>query len=725
MTEIKKDLERQKEREEEKSPRAWIALVDTKENRAAEIKQKGDRKTATTGGTLQPWMFRHNDLIKALSSAKKIGRKNLTNILNYLHFKDNSLYVLLRHPRYSEDLLFVAYHEPCLGTKLVCRWDEEYKDYKLKNYRFQYLIVFYKQSVILIPPDSVDLEDGKFTLQLPEESFVINRRHFSRFNCEGIRAELWQNGFQASGRLVDFSFNTFKIQVQVAPPYSFHWFNDHAQSTVRLFDDNDVYYFGNCRCEYQTIDRNVRAIVLTPIQDQIEGFKLKGEHPLRWENSPRLYAVFKHPFIKKEIKKEIFDISASGFSLFDEPTEAVLMPGMIIPNLVINFGDVLKVFCLAQVVYKKEEGDQIRFGVAILDMNLKNLNAFNQLLNNVLGTPQGMTNEVDLDELWEMLFESGFIYPEKYDHIQAFKKSFQETYKKLYTGSSEIAKYFVYQKNEKIYSHASLIRAYEKAWMGHHLAARPEEGRHTGLIVLKKMLGYLYEMRRFPSAYLDYYITFYRPENRFTGRIYSGFAEKTANPGVCSMDRFAYTIYTKENKTPQLPEGWSLGECGVSDLFEFERFYRHRSGGLLWNVLALDIPESERNLEQAYAAEGLTRRYKAFSLSCYGDLRAILIREESDSALNLSDLLNGFKIFVLDDELPANVIFSAVDLVLRDHEAESLPLMIYPAEYASRKEIHVEKEYILWIIDAGIGSKFAEYIEKRYRIKVTEAGDER
>ncbi len=674
---------------------------------------------------LQPWMFKHRHLTDAISSAKRVGIKKLTNILNYLHFKGDSLYVLLQHPRYSEGVLSVVHHEPCLGEKLICRWDQAYNDYKLEHYSFQYLVVFYKQTIILVPPEGVDLEEGGFTIKLPQESFIISERHFSRFSCEGVKAELWQNGFQAEGELVDFGAHSFRIHVQAAPPSSFRWFNSEAQATVRLFDDSDIFYSGVCKCEYQDIERDRRSIVLTPVQDQIKKFSLKTQRHPRLHSSPPLYAVFEHPFIKKLIRREIFDISASGFSIFDEPSEAVLMPGMIVPMLTINYGDVLKVLCKSQVIYRKEESERMRFGIAILDMDLKNLNAFNKLLNNLPGASQGMTNEVDLEQLWELLFETGFIYPEKYSHIQTFKKSFQETYQKLYSGSSEVARHFVYQKNDRIYSHTALIRAYERAWMMHHFAARPDDGRYTGLIVLKKMFSYLYDMHRFPSADFDYYLGYYKPDNKFTGRIYSEFAKEIANPGLCSMDLFACIMHQKGGRTLQLPEGWSVRDCSPSDLFEFERFYSYYSGGLLLNILSLGSPSSEESLEKVFASEGLMRRYKAFSLNYYGEPKAILIKEESDSALNLSDLLNGFKIFVLDDELQPSMIFSAVEIISGNNKDEFTPLMIYPAQYASHKGIYVEKEYILQILDAQIGEEFAEYLGKRYRIKVNEDKNER
>jgi hypothetical protein len=235
------------------------------------------------------------------------------------------------------------------------------------------------------------------------------------------------------------------------------------------------------------------------------------------------------------------------------------------------------------------------------------------------------------------------------------------------------------------------------------------------------LLGYLYDMHRFPSASLDYYICYYRPSNRFTVRIYSGFAREISNRGLCSTDLFSYISYEKGKKTPLLPDDWSILECSNADLFEFRRYYRHYSGGLLLNVLSLDDPDSEKALEKIYAFEGLTRSYKAFALKHDGELQAVLIKEESDTAMNLSDLLNGFKIFIINDKLPPEIVFSAVESLATTYDAGFLPLMVYPALYAKNNGIPSEHEYILWIFDAQIGSEFVEYLSRRYRMKLTEA----
>ena len=69
------------------------------------------------------------------------------------------------------------------------------------------------------------------------------------------------------------------------------------------------------------------------------------------------------------------------------------------------------------------------------------------MLHQVQNRNSYVCNDLDLDALWDFLFETGFIYPKKYALIHANKEQIKQTYQKLYTRSPEIARHFVYQEN--------------------------------------------------------------------------------------------------------------------------------------------------------------------------------------------------------------------------------------------------------------------------------------
>ena len=667
---------------------------------------------------LPPWLFRHNDLIRTIASAGRIDKKKLTNTLNYLHFKEDHLYVLLKHPQYEEGILVKAHPEPCLGDELFCHWNQAYSVYKLEHYHFQYLVISHDQSIILVPARMLVTNSDGLTVQLPEQSFVISQRQAPRFPCQGVKAELWQNGFQAEGVLIDFGPHAFRIRVQSDSPSSFQWFNVAAPAIIRLSDDKDVFYSGNCNCMYQKQDGRSREVILTPTQDQIQRFKAKVLRNPRRQSSPPLHAIFEHPFIKKQVQREIFDISTTGFSVCDKSDEVVLIPGMIIPDMIITYAGILKIRCKAQVIYRKEGDDQVRFGLVILDMDLTNYNHLNQVLNNMHGADTGMLNEVNLDALWEFFFDTDFIYPKKYKIIQSFKDNFRDIYRRLYEGAPEIAKHFTYQINGRIYGHISMLRAYDRTWMVHHHAARPLGGKPIGLVVLKQLIYYLNDFRRVPSANMDFVITYFRPENKFPARVFGGFAKDHGHPQHCSLDLFTYLTYPTGKTSKNLPPGWSLRACSASDLWEFEQFYRNHSGGLFWSILKRESRQNKPSIEEVFAASGFIRRWQTFALTCIDQTKAFIIAEESDAGINLSNLLNGFKVFVVDPDIHQDILFGAIAELTGHRSLESASLLIFPEDYAQRAGIGYEKkQYLLWILDTQFGNEYLEYLGRKFRIR--------
>ena len=665
-----------------------------------------------------PWLFRHDDMIKELSSASLIEKEKLANILNYIHFTSGHIYALLQHPEYEEGILVNAYPEPCLGDELTCRWDQTYASYNLERYHFEYLIIAHNISIIVAPAKLVAASAERMIAKLPDKCYLISKRHAPRFTCRDIDAELLQNGFHAKGKLLDFSSNAFRIKVQPAPPASFHWFNPEAPAAIHLSNGDGIFFSGNCRCLHQKQDNQNREIVLVPLQDQIKRYPARVLRNPRRQASPPFYAIFEHPFFKKRVQREISDISNSGFSICDKSDEVTIMPGMIIPDVTIVYAGILKIHCKAQVIYRKEEDGQVRFGIAILDMDLTNYNNLSQVLNGISGSDAGMTNETDLDELWEFFFDTGFIYPKKYKIIQSFKDDFRDIYRRLYEETPEIAKHFIYQDKGRIYGHISILRAYDKTWMVQHLAARPKGGKPIGLAVMKLMISYLNDLRRLPSANMDYLIIYYRPGNKFMEKIFGGFAREMANPQHCSLDLFTYLTYPTGTMSGQLPQGWSLRECSTSDLWEFGKFYKHRSGGLFWHVLNPGDGKEDGSLEKAYAGAGFIRRWKLFALARAGNLKAFIVAEESDAGINLSNLLNGFKIFVKDTSIPPDVIFTAVEDIAKTYPLESVPLLIYPDDYALEEcNKYENKQYFLWILDVQYVDEYLEYEERKFRVR--------
>ena len=111
----------------------------------------------------------------------------------------------------------------------------------------------------------------------------------------------------------------------------------------------------------------------------------------------------------------------------EDERRTTLLPGMILPELSLNFSDNYKIKCSGQVVFRKpvveSNGDKwVKSGVALLDMDIQDHLKLIALLHQTKNKNSYICSHVDLDALWNFFFETGFIYPDKYAVIEKNKK---------------------------------------------------------------------------------------------------------------------------------------------------------------------------------------------------------------------------------------------------------------------------------------------------------------
>ncbi len=669
---------------------------------------------------LPPWIFKHQDLIRATERAETLNQKQLINAVNRIHFKEGSILVHLGHPKYEESVLVRAYPQACFNGDLTCQWAEHNSLIsEILRYEFLHLVIANGKSIILVPGDLQGIDENSLCVHLPQTSYAICQRQARRYVCKEVTAELTQNGFCAKGELLDFSPVGLRMRVRPESPSSFHWLNLDELTSILLRRGNQILFSGTCSFIREQGNFHEREYVLVPNKKMIKRFKKKQIRNPRLRLLPSPTVAFDHPFLRKRFQLEVRDISTSGFSVSEKSDEAVLIPGMILPAVSINFAGESEMNCTAQVIYRYEEKtDEIHYGLAILDMDINAYSLLTHIITKALDPHAYLSDAVEMDALWEFFFESGFIYPNKYRLMHRHREDFRKTYRKLYQENPEIAKHFTYQRRGRIYGHISMVRAYQRSWMIHHYAARSMEKRRTGFMVLKQMMHYLNDMCRLPSAKMDYVLCYFRPENKFPNLVFGGFARALNDKRGCSTDLFAYLPYTSLSLGTELPKGWSLKESSEQDLWELRRFYAHYSGGLLLDALGLDQEESrEERLEAVYGKVGFHRQWKVYSLSYQGELGAVLIVNQSDLGLNFSELLNGIKILVANPEaLPWNVLSTAVATLTAGYDMEKVPILFYPFDYVEAEDIPYEKRYQLWTLNVRYGQEYMEFMHRKFKI---------
>ncbi len=654
----------------------------------------------------------------------KVKKAQLINKLNYINFRDGTILINFEHLKYDKVITLKAIPNPCLGDLVDCLWSKGQNVAPvLQTYRFSSILISNGSKLIKVKPELIRADDEGISLLLPELGYEISGRRGRRQTCEGINVQLIQNSTVFFGSLQDFNGFSFRVHLKAVPPQTFDWMNPEHPVNVMLSNQEVTFYTGECRIIRHTNGQDNRSYILEPLKQEIQRFKHKEYRSERYELTPSPNIVFQHPLTGKRVDLKVVDLSGSGFSVEEDENNTALLPGLILPELELNFAGSFRIKCSVQVVFRKilitDSGKKwFKSGLALLDMDIKDHLRLIALLHQTKNKNSYICNDIDLDALWDFFFESGFIYPDKYAAIQKNKKQIKETYAKLYTRTPQIARHFIYQDKGIIHGHMAMLRFYESAWMIHHHAARKSSLNKAGLIVLDQIGRMGNDSHRLRSLHMDYMICYYRPENKFPSRVFGGAVKAIKNPKSCSVDAFAYFHVNRPTaSSTELPEGWQIVETGVEDLRQLSDLYEYTSGGLMLD--AIDLTPGKINcdsLSKDYRKAGLTRQRELFSLTKNGHLKAIFMANHSDVGLNLSDITSCVKVFVIDsDDFDAGMLNSAIARVAEITDKTNFPTLLYPTAYADEQEIEYEKIYNLWAVSLQHTDEYFRYLDRLLR----------
>ncbi|MBU1397924.1 MAG: hypothetical protein KKE00_04975, partial [Proteobacteria bacterium] len=259
-----------------------------------------------------------------------------------------------------------------------------------------------------------------------------------------------------------------------------------------------------------------------------------------------------------------------------------------------------------------------------------------------------------------------------------------------------------------------------RTWLIQHHAARlMGNNKLAGFVVLRQMMIFLHGMCQLSSAKMDYVICYFRPENKFPDRVFGGFARDFNNPQACSLDLFSYLTLPVTSPEESLPEGWLLRESIPVDLWELAQFYKHNSGGLLLNILhSWESDSGDESLEKVFERLGFLRKWRIYSLIYQDQLKAVFIVDQSDLAINMSNLLNCIKVLITDPVgLPSELLSLAVSKLGRVYNLDKVTLLIYPASGIKSAGISYKKQYQLWITDMRYSNQFMDYVQEKFRMQ--------
>jgi len=653
------------------------------------------------------------------SNAKKVCKQKLVNILNYVNFNNGDVIAHFRHKKFNEVISVTMKPQPCSGDILECLWNEPPGNI-FSSYEFLYFMIDSGLVMTSVQPLVGEITERGIVFSLQEDGATeYARRKSLRRRSAGLKVEILQSGVLLSGTLVDYSSVSFRIAVPSESFASFRYLNSDEPVMLLLKKKDVILYSGEARITGQRREDHLQMLIAEPIASRINRFKNKEFRSLRHRIVPLPSMNFNHPFCGGEFSLEIEDLGGSGFSVEEHASEAVLFPGLILPEAEIVFASDFAIRCQAQVVYRKamhnEKKIVFRYGLAFLDMDNRDQIRLSAFLHHYSDNKSYVCNKVSQESLWRFFFESGFIYPEKYASMESRKEDFKETYRRLYMENAHVARHFIYQEKGVILGHMAMVRFYENAWLIHHHAASRAGSIKAGVAVLRQVGRYVNEFHSLRSTHMNYVFCYFRENNKFPRRVFGGCAEELANPQSCSLDSFVYHKFRKGIR-PGNYVAIELEKSYPEDIEELTRFYEHHSGGLMLKALDLepDLIDCD-DLNSEFGEIGFMRKRLLFSLKKEGNLKAVIMVNISDVGLNFSNLTNCMHFFVVDEEdLSYEDFDAAVSELAEYYEEHEIPVLIYPARFVVARNIPHEKLYTLWVLNVQALDQYFAFIDSLF-----------
>lgn len=650
----------------------------------------------------------------------------LINKLNFLNFQNGTIHVNFEHTRYNRRVSCKAHPQPCSGDILECVWAEpESVRHILDSYRFVSFFVADGPNALLVKPRMNWMDAKGIRFELPEKCIEVCNRRQGRHACDDIPVQLIQNSMLFQGRLLEFSTTSFLVQLSAEPPQTFQCIDADLPVNLIIPMGPEMIYSGNFSILKQGNGKANRKFVLEPQNTGIHRYGSKKYRSKRLKLVPSPNIIFRHPLTRQVVNLKVEDLSGSGLSVVEGIGSSLLLPGLMLPEVELSFADSLHIRFKAQVLYRKvspggSDAAEAVSGLAILDMDSNEHLKLLALLHQAENANSYISSRVEMNALWDFFFETGFIYPKKYAFIQANKEKIKDTYFKLYTQKPTIARHFIYQDKGCILAHMGMVRLYENSWLIHHHAARKRASVRAGLTVLNQIGCFTYDSHRLYSLHMKYLLCYFRPENHFPNSVFGGFARYAKDSQCCSLDDFVYYHNdTHGVEARELEPGWTIAPSRPEDIQELNTWYEHTSGGLMMDALDLDAQSFQmEGLAEEYRRHGFKKERLVLSLRQGERLKAVLMAHISDIGLNLSDLTNCIKVFILDaedldQELLRRVL---VSVFATNHLPQDMPVLLTPTGFAEQRGIRFEKIYSLWILNTRYSDQYFGFIERIFRL---------
>lgn len=258
-----------------------------------------------------------------------------------------------------------------------------------------------------------------------------------------------------------------------------------------------------------------------------------------------------------------------------------------------------------------------------------------------------VANGVSFEDIWKLLLDSGFLYPEKIARLEPVLTDIQQTVRKLLQANGNLMATAVMRNEKTLEAHMSILRWCEQTWIVQHLAALPMSARRLCASAQLTMGFTQYGQLRPDIVWNKMY---FRPNNLWPARVFGGYAKRVSDPTTSDLRTFHYLVAPTAGDSPKLHTGIETRTGGQEDKAMIEDWFTSR--GRIVEVQANQLQASCNGLEKLsreYEQAGLLRRRESIIAQRNGHVTGFALLEIASLGMNFSELTNSFTVHLMDD----------------------------------------------------------------------------
>ena len=362
-----------------------------------------------------------------------------------------------------------------------------------------------------------------------------------------------------------------------------------------------------------------------------------------------LELTYLNPVSMQRESRSVRDVSLRGLC-FDASIDAPLWAGLVIESAVLTSAHARVELGDVEVRGVSEEGPGLRCHAAFVDAAMCNDRNFADLLAQLAHPEAEPHDGSDFRGVLDVWQNGGLFAPHMTRNFEPLAPRIASVWRRLHQEGGDVVRTLVHRHAGEIDGTASVLRAWERTWIGQHFAAiSTRAGQVSGTLHFAAVDHVLLR----PDGH--YLMFFVKADNERMNAFYQRFFELTGTPEA--FERSVVELWSRPRADFSMPEGADAKRFAVRALRASDEVLVERAGESLFGSLAtsalsfrpgdVTLPSTSRAFSKAHLVRG--RRCRV--VSHRGTPVWALLEERASPGLNLTWMLNATWVLPLHPEL--------------------------------------------------------------------------